>query len=331
MKVVLNPALKRVPPYKPFELTDDVIGRFASSRARACKVQNIKRFVGAELNPDIEGLHQGWLNLLATAYSRHEKVRIAPHDLWFIVMSELAKEVNRAPETYRTLFTESKGDKETIAVPTGDVETIDVNLLVDALRSKVLVPMEIFLPSLTTTTPDVTAALAATFCDMVQSYYGYGTFMCGIPEIEVTGTPEDWATLAANTGAIKIFFENVGAPQNVVSYLAVVGRLFTLITGDVASGEPDVAFWKATFTAKNVGSGGQLEISGWIKDLYLEKRPDSKLENFTGSVGVVPYYNFETKRQFTAIYGAFGQLRSPEGFIYSSYDHIVFERQPANG
>jgi hypothetical protein len=323
MRIVLDSTLNRVPPYSAF--TMDCLPDFAKNLVYKCKVPSVIAYHGGEFNTKMEGVQPGWLGLLAEAYSRHEKVRIAPHDLWFIVMTELAREVMRAPETYRTLFTSST-EKQLITVPTGDITTISVERLVEELESKVLVPVQLFIPGLSTASSDVYAALCATFCDMVQSYYNYGTFCCGIPEIEVTGTPEDWAMLAANCGTIKDLFHRVDAPANVTDYMARVGRLFTHITGDVATGEPDMEFWKGIFTAKNVGSGGQLQITGWVKDLYLEKRLDSKIENFTHSVGVVPYFNLETQRKFTAIYGAFGVLRSPEGFIYSSYDHVIVER-----
>lgn len=334
MQVILDPKLKVIERYREPPSVED----FAQTIAYKAKLKGIKGFIGSELNSATETLLPGFLGLVSECYSRHEKLVVQPHDLWFIVLTELAREVNGNPEKYRSLFTNSD-EKQDISIPTGAVELIDVNTLVSHLAGLINVPIQAFLPTLSTATPDVIAAFSASFCDMVQSYYSYSTFCCGIPEIEVTGTPEDWAMLATCALALENIFKELEGPQvekyglakGPIQYMANVRQLFITILADVATGEPDVKFWKGIFTSRNVGSGGELEISGWIKDLYLAERPGPKINNFEVSLGVVPYKNLDTGRHFTAIYGAFGVLRTEDGFLTSSYDNVIFEMEPPVG
>jgi hypothetical protein len=171
--------------------------------------------------------------------------------------------------------------------------------------------------------------MAAAFTDMVQTYYSYTTFMCGIPEIEVTGTFEDWATMVSACGKLGELFLSVDLP-NVVKYIIRVGDIFTTIGAHVGDVEPPEGFWKGIFTSKNVGSGGQLEINGWIRDLFFNKNKSARIEAYLSTYGVIPYKNLESGRHFKAPHGAFLQQRDSDGFIYAGYTRIVYEVSPSS-
>lgn len=325
MQVVLDSSLELHKRYRNLDLTDPAskdVENFGQRLLYKASIKGIKGTIGAHITSGAETLELGYLGLVSDCYSRHEKLTLQPHDLWFIVLTELAREINANSDKYRSLFTAS--DKKT-AIEVPGFEHLNVLAVVEHLTKLVQCDITAFLPSLSTAGEDVVAAFAASFCDAVQSYYSYGTFCCGIPEIKATGTPLDWANLIMATIKLQAIFQPVGGP---IGYLETLSQLFTQIAADVASGEPNAPFWKGIFTARNVGSGGELEISGWIKDLYLAKRPGPKLANFEVSLGVVPYTNLDTGREFTAIYGAFGAHRDADGFLFSSYDHFVFERTP---
>jgi len=327
MRVVLDSTLEVSPSREP-EISVERIDSFG--RELGVKVGlseydwRSKTYSGAQLiNSDIvidaKGLKLGFMGLLADCYSRHEKLTIQPHDLWFIVLSEVAKEVNKNSEKYRSIFTKSAG-KVDIMVP--GCEELDIEAVISHLR--VLVPsnLDTFLPRLSTAFAAEDIAMAATFCDMVQSYYNYMTFCCGLPEIEVTGTAEDWQALSDCSRALMATFIDAGGP---IIYFAKLFKLFENIADQVRRNEPNVDFWRDIFRTKNIGSGGELAVNGWIRDLYLEQRGD-KLENFLVSVGSVPYTNVDTGRKFTAVYGAFGVVEI-DGFLRSTYDHFTFERE----
>lgn len=322
MKIVLNNSLSAPGPRKPID--NESLERFASYTGRAAFPQerNLPPVEGVYLNEDSEALAEGFLATLAYAYSKHEKIVLAPHDIWFIVLGEIATAVNAAPEKYTKFFTSSP-EKQKISVPTNDPTAIGPVAVINELRSKINLPLEMFLPELSTADRSARTAMAAMFCDTVKSYYSYMTYCCGIPEIKVTGTIQDWTALVESSRLLQGAFLGDRVTEEMATYMGQVHDRLREILWHVCS-EPDAAFWSNIFTTKNIGSGGQLEISGWIKDFYFGSRPN-QLENFTRTMAVLPYTSLDTGRSFVAVHGAFSQTRDDEGFLQSSYGHVVFE------
>ena len=205
MKIILDPALQRIPPYK----APDYSRMLANHATQVADTLGFKMtWLGSNFDPDLERTQMGYIGLVSEAYNHHEKLRVTPHDLWFIVMTQIAKIVNANSDTCRPLFTASD-EKIEILVPTGDVTTIDPVRLLQYLASLVPTKSTLFVPELSTADLYARMAMAAVFADAVQSYYDYSTFCCGIPEIEVTGTTEDWQLLTTNSMAISELFNGV--------------------------------------------------------------------------------------------------------------------------
>lgn len=322
MLIILDNTLERQE--KNTLITEESVGYHRRKIANAVQM-NRPLHIGSMIDPDAEELRLGYLDLLSFAYSRHEIIRVAPHDLWFVFLGEIAKIVNKNSKVCRLLFTTAEdGEKVEILVPTTDPTTIDPMLIMAQLQKLVPTDSTLFVPNLSTMNLDSKIAMAAMFADAVQSYYNYSTFLCGIPAIEVTGTVEDWQTVTKNSLAIGELLQAVGLEKEAM-YCVKVSALFALIGAQVMSGEISIPFWKDIFTSKNVGSGGDLRITGWITDLFFEKPEDMKFENFLSSYAVLPYKNLETNRQFKAVYGAFEQHRTPGGVLYSGYAHHIYE------
>ena len=321
MFITLNDALVRQG--KHTTITEASVARHRADIAYAVQLSKGALPIGSMIDSAAEELRDVYLDLLAFAYSRHEVVRVSPHDLWFVFLGEVAKIVNKNSDSCRPLFTTSD-EKIKILVPTDDPTTIDPMLIMAHLQRLVPTDARLFVPTLSTMTPDVTVAMAAMFADAVQSYYNYCTFMCGIPAIEVTGTVQDWRTVTENAIRIGELLKSVNL-QQAAAWCAKVSALFATIGGQVMSGEVSVSFWRDIFTTKNHGSGGQLKLSGWITDLFFEKPEDRKLENFMSSNAVLPYESIETGRRFKAVYGAFEQHRTPAGVLYAGYAHHIYE------
>jgi hypothetical protein len=273
------------------------------------------------------GHTEGFLASLAKSYSLHRSFAFGPHDLWFVAMSELAKLVNETPDVYRHLFTKS-ADKQDIIIPAGDPTSIDPIGLIAALLDYLPARPEgslidVVLPELSTSTPYSNVALAATFCDMVQSYYNYMTFCCGLPRIHVDGTKEDWQRLVHSSKTLSVC---LGEDTKAGKYMAQLDAFFQRIHDELFTKELDVDFWKGIFTTKNMGSGGELQIQGWIRNLYSNTRSDWKLDNYTCSVGAIPFKNIDTGREFTVYHGAFIEVIDLDGFIRLDYGHLTIER-----
>jgi hypothetical protein len=264
----------------------------------------------------------GFVGLLSEAYSAHLPVVVAPHDFWFIANTELAAIVAKNPEQFRHVFTASESGKETLMIPTGDVTRIDYMLLADMLEKKI--PnreiSELLIPGLTTIDASVFHALCATLADTCQHYYNYMTFCCGIPKIKVRGEESDYRLLAAASRRLAEIFE---FSEDAVIYYDRIAGLFDRMADSFTSDDP-ATFWRDIFSQRNVGSGGEKEIDGWISDFFTD-RP-SKLESYETSIAAVPYQNLETQNEYLSLVGAFTAFQDSEGFWRVNFQEAVFQK-----
>ena len=264
-----------------------------------------------------------FLQLLCAAYNRHLPVSLAPHDLWYVLMTELAAEVNAKSDQYRALFTRSP-EKIFIAVLSNDPSDLPLESVEQELRQKVPVDMDLFLPRFSTETPDVRVACLAAFADMVKSYYSYGTFACGIPSIEIRGTYEDWSLFVDRVRDLRQTMRPLD------EYLGRVGARVKQIADLYVGGDP--SFLKSIFTSRNIGSGGELRVDGWfVKDFFRDGGGDyPKLENLPKMWSVVPFMNLETGRTFVDVVGCFYSQPTDDyqHFHRGVYGRLTFETRP---
>lgn len=273
-----------------------------------------------EGNPEMVG--KGFLGHLSHAYAHHRPIEIAPHDLWLIVLTELANAIKLEPVRCRSLFTRSD-EKTTIIIPVNDPASINLDYLVEQLRGLVPVAVDKFVPTLSTLDDMARVTMYAAFADGVQHYYSYMTQLCGIPKIRLLGTQEDWKRLILSASFIKGFFDGVEYTE-VVQYMARVEEIFEQIYESYDRCDME-DFWRDIYTQKNVGSGQQLDINGWIKDLYFGER-GLRLENFLTSVAVVPYKNLDTGQEYKGVYGGFRRLVTADRFIKTGYAQIIYAK-----
>src|SRR5579859_91904 len=315
MQIILDPTLKKIEP--PRRTTD----REALAKVIHRRLGENHKFIGSYLRVDTDK-QLGFVGMLSSAYSLHEKVEIAPHDIWYLVLSEIATIIKSQEQACRPLFTRAETGKIDIKIPVSDITEINLHAVVVALKELVPVDVNVFVPRLSNITPEAQVALYAALADGVQGYYSYSTFMCGIPEIRLTGTPEDWNTLYESARQISSMFASVNF-KSAVSYMDEVSKIIESITETIAIDNRD--FWKDIFHQKNIGSGGELEINGWITKLYYKVKQPRKLENFTVNNTIVPYKNLSTGRNFKGVYGAFERIRTEDDFLRTIYSHFIFE------
>ena len=264
---------------------------------------------------------EGPLDLYRIAYSGHIPFRLAPHDIWFTCLVQIAQVVKKNSKKLRGLFT-SSDEKINIVIPTGDAEEISTELLIDHLHG--LVPSELnrYLLEFSTSTEASRLATQAALLDQVQYYYDYKTFMCGISKIDLTGTAEDWSQIIDSLEQIRDDFASLGVDDLLVWVSGKLIPRINFIINTIRTG--DTSGWEDFFTLKNVGSGGQLKVSGWICDFFREIERGTQIEGFPHIVASFPYSNLETGRRFQALYGAFlGQER--DGFLEPEYTNLIWE------
>lgn len=271
----------------------------------------------------------GFANVVSEAYSSHLGLVLHPHDIWYVVLANIAAIVAEKPDFYRNLYTTSD-EKQEILVIQDHPTDINVQALIAKLGEKMPVDISLFLPELSTATPEAKLAMSAAVLDAAKHYYDYGMFCCGIPYIDLRGTQADWQAL--ENSVIGIIVEcskgdtvEVGLRGKLTKYLGDVQKVLINIIASYDSDKTE--FWRDIFTQKNVGSGGDLVITGWICDLYYTVKRGDMIKSFHDGISSFPYENKTTKEHFMMFHGAFGS-NITDGAIEIAYDHVTIQYTP---
>lgn len=218
------------------------------------------------------------------AFAEHYPLALRPEVLMYLIASTVAETVKRHPEEYRHLFTTSDA-KRLIEVGHDGLVRGDPSSpwhevfpkFNSALRQ--MVPtgvMDHMLPGFSTATLETDVASMVAFMDAASKFYDYKTYtMCGIPEIRLLGTPEDWEKLSASAVKLaEIFSKHLGL---YFRYLLPV--LATLASQ--ANGAPqDDEFWKSIYKFKS--DSGTDTFNGWITAfLNYIQTPELKKTRYT--------------------------------------------------
>ncbi len=279
-----------------------------------------KPVVRVAIPDDADVYHKSLLGYLQACYGHHHGAVIAPHRLWFTVLSELASHIKSNAEKYRPLFTTNPdGKTEIIVLNLSDDETIDPQVLVTHLQHLVPVGADTFLPQFSTATESYNAAACSAFCDAVSPFYNYSMMLCGIPRIRLEGTVEDWMNFRDHLLKISAHVDGASA------YLA---RLASRIEGIISTyvDGPNQEFWRGMLDNERCGSGGQFEVKGWITEFFMGQPSLAYPENFPSHVAEVKYKNLDTDNKYAMFHGLFASSFDDDGFLVPNYHYVIESR-----
>lgn len=281
------------------------------------------KYTAVDKNPENGLKNSGLLGLLSKAYSQHLPVTINPHDVWVLVLSQATLAVVKNPEAFRDLFTDSK-DKQEISVPSGDWR-LPTERVVHELNNKIKFDYNVIFPDLSTYQNDsvILETVSHLFLEMASPYYDYSCFACGIPEIKLGGTKQDWLNVLAHWRKLSnLFFGRVEYTDKFL--LRVEEYLHHMVAR-----EYDNLFWRSIFTQRNVGSGSELQIDGWITEFFYDDIKFKKLENMTQTYGVVKYLFKNENQRYASVCGGFSWYLEPDGFYALKYNKLYFKERLA--
>jgi hypothetical protein len=200
------------------------------------------------------------------AYSDHRPLVLSPDVVWLMLAQGLANHVNANAEVLRPQFVEHAG-KAVISVRRDDFvkgspenpwpEVFDEFTF--RIREHVgAATHDLLLPTFSTTGPTERAAAQVVLLDAMQSYFSYEFHSaCGIPQIVLEGTADDWARVAERTRGLARFGLDWW-----------IGPLSPILNEFVsaAQGQANPGFWRSIYKVEG-GSGGPY-ISGWITGFF---------------------------------------------------------------
>ena len=208
----------------------------------------------------------GFVGAVHTAYDNHYPLVLSPDHIWMCIVQGFATHVNQNAENLRNLFVEHEG-KKTIIVRRDDFVKGSPHNPWPEVFSEFSVQIrshigekthDLLTPTFTTTSPVEKAAAEIVLMDAFKEYFSYRFYtICGIPEITLEGTVDDWKQLRERALGLAQF----DLQWWIDSLKPILDQFVAAVEGHV-----DKSFWSSIY--KQTDSSGGPFISGWIVTLF---------------------------------------------------------------
>ncbi|CAK4646322.1 unnamed protein product [Aphanomyces euteiches] len=171
--------------------------------------------------------------------------------------------VNGNAETLREALVKHQGQKELTVNEFGSLYTVDYGKMAAEMIGKMEEHLvdpslgEWILPSFSTTTDHDRIVGSVVMMASMKKYFKYKfELCCGIPNVTLLGTVQDWETIRSRVDYLKRF------GGHMVEWVEMLSGVIDQFVAS-AKGAVDVDFWQRI--CHNIGGGsGPRYISGWI-------------------------------------------------------------------
>jgi hypothetical protein len=208
------------------------------------------------------------LNTGLNCYAEHNNFTLTPDSIWSLIGDTIAKAVTMFPDRYAHLLMHGSwnGTKTEILVQ-NDSQTLNGEWAnsIELFRNKMLdlVPDQTFAtltPEFSTSGYMENLSKLLTLMDAGSSYYTYVvSTRCGIPQIRLEGTQEDWMKIHNLLDWVATNIEDLKL------YALYLQSHVLKIASTVATNQIDYQFWGDCIKYNNTqGSGSGPKINGWL-------------------------------------------------------------------
>jgi len=199
------------------------------------------------------------------AYADHRPFVLSPDMIWLLISQGFAQHIHANSEALRHYFVDFSG-KETLIVETNEITLDNPNSPWEKIFPEFTKQVAAYTGSefinvltadFTTTTPVEKMASEITIMETMKPYFDYTiTTLCGIPEITLQGTTEDWQKILEKTKQLEKY-----DLQWWTNALEPILEEFI----KASKGEINKEFWRNMFKVHSQKEYGKLAIiDGWI-------------------------------------------------------------------
>lgn len=215
----------------------------------------------------VYGTHS-FFNGMHEAFIHHRPFVLSPDMIWLLICQGFSQHVNANSEELRDQIVDFDGKMSLVV--TGDEENIKqinwgnaIPQFTQQIKKNTKGDLaETIMADFSTTTPTELIATEVTLMESVQNYFEYVYIMagCGIPEITLLGTHDDWQKVYDKAVSLRQYQLNWWIDE-----LKPILKQFI----EASKGNIDTDFWKAMFrTHSQEGYGAPDLIDGWIVKLF---------------------------------------------------------------
>ncbi|XP_012565741.2 uncharacterized protein LOC105849841 isoform X1 [Hydra vulgaris] len=152
--------------------------------------------------PMCAALGNSLIGALYDAYKNHYAISIRPDDVWLTIIIELAEYVDNHAEEMRHCFVTNEGRKTLTVIDESYSRTVDhwaclIKKMSDLIDKNTKADVRDFIePQFTTTTPNDSLIGRVALMGAMKNYFEYEFYLvCGIPQVTLMGTIDDWEKL----------------------------------------------------------------------------------------------------------------------------------------
>lgn len=206
------------------------------------------------------------------SFAQHFPLILSPDSIWLTIAQGLANHINRHAEDVRKRFVAHEGKAQIVIQRDEFIKGAQDNDWEGAFAefsSKIKEHIgpanhEMIVADFSTTKATERAASEVVLMDAMQSYFEYGMMTCcGIPDIELLGTVEDWERVRHKVNGWT--FD--GAADLSWWTTPLKGVLDSFVAA--AKGSVAKQWWNSFYKENSEGgSGAVTKVSGWINWLF---------------------------------------------------------------
>lgn len=231
-----------------------------------------------DFNGENDRIANPFIGTVFKAYSDHYPLEFSVEDLWLVIAQGISIHLNENTEKYRQLFVSHEGKKtlkialndlllpDSARPKQGDVTSLPLDRPKAVQRMAELIKEDLKrdLTSIITTPFSNTTAIEQavfdfTLMDSVKNDYNYtGSFSCGIPQVTLRGSPDDFQQVINRLNQLRVIFTDFHRWLDAV--IPHVEKMKASVEGN-----PDVDWWRKICHYENEGSSNRA-LSGWIAD-----------------------------------------------------------------
>jgi hypothetical protein len=202
------------------------------------------------------------IDAVHSAFAQHRPLTLSPDDIWLVIAQGFSHHVTENAETLRPRLVRHQGRRE-LTVKVLDLSAASFEQAIGSFSAHIRdatdpVLHETLICDFSTTTPASRVASEVALMDTFSSYFDYVLdCVCGIPNITIQGSPEDWQRIRARIEVLSTY-----ELEWWVSRLRPILDEFVL----AARGKPTPDFWRAIYKPEKAYA--TTLATGWITDLF---------------------------------------------------------------
>lgn len=258
-KVSAHPAKKYIPKYIPN------YGRSKKSDPKPAETKRDIIMGNLESEHERVGNRNGFVGAITEAYNHHHNLTLRPDDVWMAIMTQFSFYLEKYGEDLRAKFVDHEGKKELKVTAYGSLFHAPYDEMARMMSTKIAENIkdpsvrDWVLPNFTTTTLADKVVGSVVLMASMKKFFSYKMrLMCGIPNVTLLGTVDDWKQIVERARRLIEFDKEGKMVEWSQLLLPVLGQFVRS-----AEGNPDIDWWQHVCSYFSQGSGTEY-LSGWI-------------------------------------------------------------------